>query len=116
MLDLKKLAAHKDEYYKKREEAHAREVKELMAKAEEERKLVIEEAQNSATNSVCEAMYEMAKEAVAAGFSLPHWDLQGWGQLLGKPEELIQADPKAADVAGGDGAGVTMGDEGGMNA
>ena len=79
--------------------------------------------QNSATNSVVEAMYEMAKEASAAGFSLPSWDLKGWAQMLGKPEAVEQIGDQVGEDAGqsagaggsGSGDGVPMGDEDDLN-
>jgi hypothetical protein len=91
---------------------------------EREKKRMTEEAQESATISVIEAMYEMAKEASAAGFSLPNWDVKGWAQMLGKPEvEEPTGDRAGKGVvqetgASGSGGGdaTQVGDESGMNA
>jgi F0F1-type ATP synthase membrane subunit b/b' len=88
--DLKKIAAHKEAYYKQQEEDLNKEMADMIDKAEKEKKLMAEEAQESATISVIEAMYELAKEASDAGFSLPSWDLKGWAQMLGKPEVAEQ--------------------------
>jgi hypothetical protein len=116
--DLKKISEKKDGYYKQKEETYAKvyqEFEEFKVKAEEEKRLVVEEAKNSATTTVVEAMYEMAKEASAAGFSLPHWDLQGWARILGKEDDHSQADPQAPEAAAGtEGAadGVSTGDDG----
>jgi hypothetical protein len=122
--DLKKAAAEKEAYYKQQEEALHKEMADLFEKVEKEKKLMAEEAQESATTSVIEAMYELAKEASAAGFSLPSWDLKGWAEMLGKPGVEEQTGDRAGAGAGqgegaggsGDGDGVQMGDEGGMNA
>jgi hypothetical protein len=116
--DLKKLSDKKDGYYKQKEEAYAKvcqEFEEFKVKAEEDKRLIVEEAKNSATTTVVESMYEMAKEASAAGFSLPHWDLQGWAKILGKEDDLSQADSKAPEAAAGmegAGDGVPTGDDG----
>jgi hypothetical protein len=96
----------------------------LVEKVEKEKKLMAEEAQESATTSVIEAMYELAKEASAAGFSLPSWDLKGWAQMLGKPEVEELTGDRAGEGAGqdkgasgsGGGDAAQMGDEGDMNA
>jgi hypothetical protein len=45
-------------------------------------------------------MFEMAKDAKAAGFTLAHWDLQGWAEMLGKEDELKKLDPQASGKAG----------------
>jgi hypothetical protein len=106
------ISEKKASYYKQKEEAYAKVCQELedhKVKAEEEKKLVVEEAKNSATLAVVESMYEMAKEAKAAGFSLPHWDLRGWGEILGKEDEMIEADPQATEMAGGAGDGGEAG-------
>jgi hypothetical protein len=89
----------------------------------EEKKLMAEEAQESATISVIESMYEMAKEASAAGFSLPNWDIKEWARMLGKPEVEEPTGDRAGKGAvqdtGASGSGVgaaQVGDEGEMNA
>jgi hypothetical protein len=91
----------------------------------EEKKLMAEEAQESATMSVIEAMYEMAKEASAAGFSLPSWDIKEWARMLGKPDEVEELTEERAGkgvvqetgASGSGGVGATqVGDESGMNA
>jgi hypothetical protein len=97
----------------------------LVEKMEKEKKQMSEEAQDSATVSVIEAMYDMAKEASAAGFSLPNWDVKEWARMLGKPEESDQTGDQAGEGAGlnkgasgsgGGGDATPMGDEGDMNA
>jgi hypothetical protein len=123
-LDLKKIAVQKEAYYKQQEEALNKEMADMVDKVEKEKKLMAEEAQDSATISVIEAMYEMAKEASAVGFSLPSWDLKEWARMLGKPEVAVQTGDQAGEGAGqdegaggnGGGDGAQMGDEGGLNA
>jgi hypothetical protein len=115
-LELKKVAAEKEVYYKQQEEALSREMSGLVEKVEKEKKQMAEEAQDSATVSVIEAMYDMAKEASAAGFSLPNWDVKEWARMLGKPEEAGQAGDQAEAGGSGEGAGMQMGDEGDLNA
>jgi hypothetical protein len=85
-------------------------------KLEREKKRMTEEAQESATISVIEAMYDMAKEASAAGFSLPTWDVKEWARMLGKPEETDQARDQTGAGGSGEGDGMQMGDEGDLNA
>ena len=90
----------------------------------EERKLMAEEARESATISVIESMYDMAKEALAAGFTLPNWNIKEWAKMLGKPEEIEEPTGERAgkgvvQEAGAGGSGVVVadvGDEGEMNA
>jgi hypothetical protein len=123
--ELKRAAAEKEVYYKQQEEAFSKEMADLVEKVEKDKKQMAEEAQESATISVIEAMYELAKEAAAAGFSLPSWDLKGWAQMLGKPEvDELTGDrtgegaglDKGASGSGGGGDAAQMGDEGDMNA
>jgi hypothetical protein len=113
--DLQLISEKKADYYKQKEEAYDKVCQELedhKVRAEEEKKLLIEEAKNSATLTVVESMYEMAKDAKAAGFSLPHWDLQGWAEMLGKEAELTEADPQATGTAGNAGEGGDAGKDG----
>jgi hypothetical protein len=89
--DLQLISEKKADYYKQKEEAYARvcqEFEDYKAKVEEEKNQLIEEAKNSAAQTVVESMFEMAKDAKAAGFTLAHWDLQGWAEMLGKEDEL----------------------------
>jgi hypothetical protein len=80
------------------------------------------EARESATISVVESMYDMATEALAAGFTLPTWNIKEWAKMLGKPEETEKptgerAGKEVVQEAGAGGSGVAaVGDEGEMNA
>jgi hypothetical protein len=54
-------------------------------------------------------MFEMAKDAKAAGFTLDSWDLQGWAEALGKEDELKKLDPQASGKANDAGEGKDAG-------